>query len=192
MNYSVIVRKIWDKVPDGYHSVNCTSRSEEYWSKQLSPFIIGPVSVDGELATNVENGWQYSKVYAEHLDENNEIKPEYFEWRQKGFQTRQGIRYPMGKGVKPLFSYVGGNRYDYFEAKRNIYIPLYSNAALETKAFENLVLYVEQMKKVCILDFDAYDHTGMSKEEIILNPKIKFGHGFCLLWMLQEVFELNE
>jgi hypothetical protein len=192
MNYSVIVRKIWDKVPEEYSSVNCTSRSTEYWSKQLSPFIVGPVSIDGETALNVENGWQYSKVYPCHVDENNEIKLEYFEWRQKGFQTKQGIRYPMGKGVKPLFSYVDGKRHGYFEAKKNIYVPLYSNAVLQTGAFENLVSFVEKKKKVCILDFDAYDHTGMTKEEIITNPSKIFGHGFCLMWLLQEVFEIVE
>lgn len=185
----VVVRTLWT-AKEGYVSVNTTSRSDN-WSKGLSPFFNGPVKINGEVAFNVENAYQGSKVYAQHLDDNGEIKDEYYKWRQSIYKTKQALRYPLGKKEKPLFIFVDGNRYDYCEGKEKVYVPLYSDAVVLSEAFETLVDFVYCHKKVCLLDFDAYDHTGLTKNEIIYNPKKKFGHAFCLMWLLQEIFEIK-
>lgn len=68
--------------------VNTTSRSKEPWSKGLSPFFLGPVTLyDGTSATNVENAWQFAKVYEEHLDAAGNPSPAYFEWSRQGFDV---------------------------------------------------------------------------------------------------------
>ena len=69
-----------DYAPDDV--INTTSRSSN-WSRGLSPFFLSPTNIN---AYNVENVWQYSKVYKEHII-NNEIIDEYFDWRKNGFNT---------------------------------------------------------------------------------------------------------
>lgn len=187
----IIVRKIWDKIPEGFVSINTTSRSTDF-GKGLSPFFNGPVEINGETATNVENGYQGSKVYPCHLDENNQIKSEYFEWRRSVYHTKQALRYPLGKDNIPCFLLFGNKRLDYIEGKKEVYIPLYSNAVILSKAFDQLVDFVIEHKNVCLLDFDAYDHTGLTNAEIIENPNKKFGHAFCLMFLLQKIFDLKE
>lgn len=93
----VIVRNFWEPVPDGYTSINVTSRSEDDWSRALSPFLIGPVTINGCSARNVENAWQYSKVYPVHLDEEGNIRDEYYQWREAGYEAIGANRYPFGK-----------------------------------------------------------------------------------------------
>ena len=75
--------------------VNCTSRSKEDWSKELSPFFLGPCKVELGEAKNMENAWQYSKVYFEHLDEQGNPNKEYYEWAKEGFANPKAVRFPM-------------------------------------------------------------------------------------------------
>lgn len=63
-----------DKTPEGSLIINTTSRSKN-WSRGLSPFFLNPGNLYGEYsAKNVENAWQYSKVYKEHLDNTGLFK----------------------------------------------------------------------------------------------------------------------
>ena len=51
--------------------VNTTSRADTKWERSLSPFYLGPVDTYGNgmwIAENVENAWQYSKAYPEHVN----------------------------------------------------------------------------------------------------------------------------
>lgn len=187
MTEQVIVRNFWEPTPEGYTVVNVTSRSKDDWSRALSPFLIGPVLINGCTARNVENAWQYSKVYPVHLDEEGNIKDEYYQWREVGYEATGANRYPFGKKQVPVFSLVDGKRYAYLEAKEKVYIPLYSNAVREIESFKILEQLVSEGMKLCLLDFDAYDHTGKTKKEIIDHPTRKFGHGFCLKWLLDDV-----
>jgi hypothetical protein len=97
-----------DEVPEESILINTTSRSDN-WSKGLSPFFLGPCELyDGYTSKNVENAWQFSKVYSDHVDVNGKIRDdEYFEWALKGWNNKQAFRYPMGKGKLSLFSYWG-------------------------------------------------------------------------------------
>jgi len=58
----VKVISIFEKqVPNGVY-INTTSSAG--WSRDLSPFIIGPCDLyGGHVFQNMENGWQFSKVY---------------------------------------------------------------------------------------------------------------------------------
>ena len=211
-------------VDKGYRGsyIDTTSRAEG-WSRSLSPFFLGPVSVpygptmnmikrvDDRLATatseahivtlrairegiggvlranNVENAWQYSKVY-DHHDASGEPIPEWFQWRHQGFRKQRAVRYPYGKGAVPLYSWFDGKRYDYIEARKHIYVPLYSEAVRLTPAFRQLQ-GLAMAGNVVLWDFDGYDHRslGMSFDDVMNCRERKMGHAFVLAMMLEGI-----
>jgi len=97
------------------------SRSNN-WSKGLSPFVLGPCEFSGLKSENVENYWQFSKLYRCHLGDDGDPSPAYFDWRDRGFKNKKAHRYPMGKGAKPEYIYFNGEKLSYIEARKK-YIP---------------------------------------------------------------------
>jgi len=88
--------------------INTTSKSSEEWTKELSPFFIGPVKLYGNIISqNFENGWQFAKVYKEFADEKGEPTGKYFEWASEGWNTVKAIRFPMGRGKKTALFIMG-------------------------------------------------------------------------------------
>lgn len=175
------------KTPEGVTVINTTSRSDN-WSKSLSPFFCGPVDLyNGYKSVNVENAWQYSKVYYNHVDENQNPSPEYFEWAQKGWNDTKAHRYPMGKGAVPLFSYWDGEKMSYTEARKKIYIPLYSRAVKQTFAFEKLKKMHEEGQDLYLWDFDGYNHKALdlTYDQVINDPNRKMGHAFVIAMLLE-------
>lgn len=183
----IIVRNFWEPIPSGYTAINITSTSKESWWQAMSPFLVGPVEINGITATTVENAWQYSKVYPWHLDENGNIKEEYYKWREKGYSNPKSDRYPYGKEAKHSFVLFNDLRIkSELEAKEKVFLPLYSNALKKTESYAILLQLAREGMNFCLLDFDAYDHTGKTKQEIIDHPTRNFGHGFCIKWLLDE------
>lgn len=159
------------------------------WEKGLSPFILGPIEFGGLRAENVENFWQFSKTYIIHVDENRNPTPEYFEWRDKGFNDKFAHRYPMGKGQKPLYSYWNGEKLSYVEERKKIYIPIYYKVVKDTDAFAKLKYAYENSKKdIYLWDFDGYNHikAGMTYKDVINSETKKMGHAFVLFGMLNK------
>lgn len=164
---------------------NTTSRSTDF-GRAFSPFLLGPVDLYGKYtAKNVENAWQYSKVYSQHVDINGNPTEEYFKWAESGWSNSQAQRYPMGKGVKPKFSYWDGEALSYTEARKKIYIPLYSKAVSVTEGFQKLAEIAKQ-QDVWLWDFDGYNHEalGISLEDVVESSGRKCGHAFVLKMML--------
>lgn len=183
----IIVRNFWEPVPPGYVAINITSTSKEPWLKGFSPFVVGPVEANGQIVTTVENAWQYSKVYPWHLNSDGSIKEEYFRWRDFGYKSPKSDRYPFGKKSKHCFVFWNGDKIESeLEAKEKVFLPLYSNAVRKTESYEILLQLSREGMNFCLLDFDAYDHMGKTKKEIIDHPTRKFGHGFCIKWLLDE------
>ena len=174
--------------PAGVPVINTTTRSKD-WSRNLSPMLVGPVMANGIRCHNVENAWQFSKVYEEHVEADGTIKPEYFKWRDKGYRDTWAHRYPAGKGRIPLFSLWNGNRLKYIDARASIYIPIYASAVVQTDAFSKLKEEYQKHGQLVLLDFDAYDHRklGLSWEQVINNPTKKMGHAFVLAMLLEGV-----
>ncbi len=175
--------------------VNTTSRSSN-WSRGLSPFYVGPVDLyDGYISQNAENGWQHSKLYSHlgHLDEDNNPTSKYWEWAQKGWASHYANRYPAGKENIPVYSYWAGEKLSYLEARKRIYIPLYSSAVQKTNAFNKLQeLYYECKKdnKVLYLqDFDSHNVSPefVNYEKMYNNENIKMGHAYVLAMMLEGI-----
>ncbi|WP_053764654.1 DUF6939 family protein [Leptospirillum ferriphilum] len=173
--------------------VNTTSRSAERWSRELSPFYLGPVLLYGNLASRrMENAWQFSKVYREHLEEDGTISDRYWQWAKKGWESDWAFRYPMGKGRKPEFSLWDGERLGYLEARERIYLPLYARSVVQTEAFRRLVDLAER-GNVALFDFDSYDLSDREKTlgEALMDPSRKFGHGFVLYGLLTGEIDPN-
>ena len=173
-------------VPEGAIVIDTTSNSGK-WAG-LSPFI-----VPAYPAKNLENLWQYSKVYSCHvLPDGNINFPVWFLWRDKGWNNPRAIRYPMGKGTIPICSYWNGELLTYIEARKRIYIPEYSRNVVKTDSFHLLRSLYEGLYEgggdLILLDYDAYDHKalGMTLKDVVNNPNKKCGHAFVLLSILTE------
>ncbi len=168
--------------------IDTTSNSGEY--RELSPFILS-----APPAKNLENLWQFSKVYRQYADALNNPTPAYYNWRDAGFNDIGAHRYPMGKGSKPLYSIWQGKRLDYIQARKQIYAPEYARNVRATGSFNRLEALhqscYEQNRELILLDYDAYDHTklGMSLIDVINNPNRKMGHAFVLVMMLTGMLE---
>ncbi len=172
---------------DPKYIINTTSGSKN-WSSGLSPFFVGPVNLYGTyVAKNVENAWQFAKVY-ESYARDGEPKPEYYVWAQNGWNDQKAHRFPMGRGARPLYSYWNGEKLSYIDARKRIYCPLYEDAVKHTSAFAQLRELYESAaaegKCIYLRDWDGYN-TDEDYETIINNPNKKMGHAFVLAMMLE-------
>jgi len=169
--------------------VDTTSSSGDY--RELSPFILS-----APPSKRFENLWQFSKVYKQHLDNTGWMTIEWYQWQKLGFDNLRAIRYPMGKGAIPEFTYWNDEKLGYIDARKQLYAVEYSSNVQWTESYQKLTnLYAEccrTNRELILLDFDAYDHQalGMSLKDVINNPQKKMGHAFVLLMMLQEELEL--
>lgn len=183
---------LWTKPAPAGIVVNTTSSARGCWSQGLSPFLLGPVDLyDGLVSRKVENGWQYSKVYADFLDGNGDVAPSYWTWAKQGWDAWRAERYPMGKGSKPEFALWQGERLGYIESRKRIFMKLYASTVAKSAAFDTLQQkYQEALntgQDLILLDFDAYDHVGMgmSYDDVMNNPAKTMGHAFILAMLLE-------
>lgn len=178
-----------NKPPKDVIIINTTSRSDN-WSRGLSPFFVGPIDLyDGYSSLNLENAWQYSKVYYNQVDSDNNPTQNYFEWAKNGWSSIKACRYPMGKGAIPLYSYWNGKKLDYVSARKEIYIPLYSKAVQKTFAFSKLKEVFNNEKDICLWDFDAHGLTPGTFDywDLWNNTNIKVGHAYVLAMLLEGI-----
>ncbi len=188
-------------------AVDTTSKSG-LWSG-LSPFSLGPCNLypdreTGEMiiAKNMENAWQYSKVYKQHTDKKGNPTKEYWEWARTGWDTAAPHRYPMGRGAKPEYCF--WSRYDgkthaeaklkYIAARKAIYAPLYAEAVQKGHAWQELLKLYQSEKLIILRDYDGYDHDGlgMTLTEVLNNPQRKMGHAFVLKMLLTDDAALQQ
>jgi hypothetical protein len=138
---------------------------------------------------NMENAWQYSKVYPQHIDSGVPTQA-YFDWAREGWNNPKAVRYPMGKGKIPLYSWWDGKKLGYVEGRKHIYVPLYARAVIQTKGFSVLMeTYqecVEANATLYLRDYDAYRHEekGMTLTDVLNLETKKCGHAFVLAMLL--------
>jgi hypothetical protein len=167
----------------GIPAYDVTTRGGPF--RPLSPMLLGPVPLYGGLwSRTMENAWQFSKLYPQHERDG------YWPWALAGWDSPCGVRYPMGKGARPLHSLWAGDQLDYVTARKRIYIPLYVQAV----RFHRLDLFLALCELArnadfALTDFDAYDHRalGYSWDAVINDPGRKMGHGFVLAMMIEGV-----
>lgn len=170
----------------GVRVVNTTSRGS--W-KGLSPFFIGPCNLyGGYVAKNMENAWQFAKVYARHVGPKGTPTEDYFDWAKVGWADRYAHRYPMGRGARPEFSWWDGNALGYVEARKVIYVPLYIKAVVQTKDFQKLRELYKAEGQLILWDFDGWP-SNLSFKEKLNDPSRKLGHGHVLAELLRKMAE---
>ena len=156
----------------------------------LSPFIApGGHLYDDHSSINMENAWQYAKVYPGHAGPSGNPTEEYWRWAKQGWANPHAVRYPMGRGARPLYSLWNGERLPYIEARQQIYAPLYARAIARTDAFARLRTTVNTGSGTLYLrDWDGYDHErlGMSFADVFDQPRRKMGHAFVIAMLLAE------
>lgn len=177
-------------IPNDAIEIDTTSRSKN-WTRGLSPFFVGPVDLlNGFVSKNFENCWQFCKVYKQHMGEDGEPTPEYWEWAQEGWNDSWAHRYPMGRGAIPEYSQWLGSKLGYIAARKRIYIPVYSTVVQKTEAYKKLVEATKrteiEKKDLYLKDFDGYNfrELGMSYDDVINCESRKMGHGFVLAMLL--------
>lgn len=187
---TVHILPVWIKNPYDCPVVSTVSSSGMY--RELSPFVLGPIDtyIPGVQSQNFENLWQYSKVYKEHLA-GDIIHPVWFRWRNNGWANKRAIRYPMGKGRKPEFSYWDGEKLGYIEARKRIYASEYAKNVIITVSYAQLKGLYSESGEITLKDYDAYDHLkmGMSLKDVINNPNRIMGHAFVLAMILEGKLE---
>jgi hypothetical protein len=162
---------------------------------ELSPFFLGPLKCNGLEFHNVENAWQFSKVYPKlgHLDTRDELTQRFWDWLEEGANTKQAQRYPAGRNAKPAFSlYQRKFRLSYTAARKRMYIPMYANLAVETDLYEELYKDVKAGVRLLIRDYDAYTVDPRTPfQTCVDNPQLKLGHGMVLAEMLRHGYDLS-
>ncbi len=172
------------ETPETKIVIDVTSRSSISWARGLSPFHLGPIPLyDGMVSKNMENAWQYSKVYKPFINAEGEISPEYQTWAKNGWNRERADRYPMGKGAIPEFSLWKGKRLEYIEAREQIYLPLYARSVVGTEAFR-LLRETAMEHPVTLVDFDVHKSGTENLYATLKDPSKKFGHGFVLFGLL--------
>ncbi len=187
-----------DKIPNGIVTFDVTSRSPDAWCRELSTFNIGPVTVEPFPGTKIEarrfeNGWQFLKMYPEFQGNNKA----YLDWATNGFKKKIAVRFPMGKGRKPVCTLWQGKCFKYIEARFKVFAPLYARC-IETNApssLERMRQVLRSGKNIALYDFNGYNHigNGLSLEQVMYNTKRNMGHAFVIAMILMgsRVWENN-
>ena len=175
----------FSKTPLNAVVIDTTSNSGIY--RELSPFVL-----PAPPAKNLENLWQFSKVYEEYwCDFPPAPSYNWYAWRDAGWADNKARRYPMGKGATPICSWWNDKPLDYIEARKQIYAPEYANNVVATDSYKNLLEVYKSGVNLILLDYDAYDHQAlnMSLVDVINNPNRKMGHAFVLIMMLTDMLD---
>lgn len=186
--------------PESFITIDCTSRgNSKFFAEGLSPFYLGPIDCyDGLVAKRMENAWQYAKVYNGMIDEKGNPNTIYAKFRNKGFELDKAKRYPMGKDLKPLYSYWKVRdkyfKLNYIQARKLIYIPLYAKAVVKTEAFAKLVEYKNNGYNIALSDFDGYNNFNynMNYKQVINNEQKIMGHSFVIAMLLENLIMVKD
>jgi hypothetical protein len=189
-------------VPDSFDIVVNVMEDTPRW-KNLSSFSLGPCETPDKLKfLNMENMWQYSKVF-KHLGhiETTETDPKrvglptdsFFDWRRMGSVRRRSNLSPGGVGETPSFHYWNGLHLSTITARKLIYIPEYVKLAKKTNSYKSLRRAYRQGAKIALLDYDSYDvdlGVGYDWSQVI-NSERALGPAFVLSMMVELGFNFS-
>ena len=168
-------------------NVISTNSDATGWSRGLSPCFLGPCPLyGGHIAKNVENAWQFAKLYPAHAAKTTGLPTRtYWAWATAGWTDPRAYRHPMGKGAIPLSSFWNETRLTPLGARQEIYFPLYRNAVRQSAPWQQLKA-IHQKEPVVLFDAEGYDHEaeGGSLALAMTNTAREFSHAFILKAML--------
>lgn len=168
-----------------------TSRGPQR-DRVLSPFLLGPCATPAGIEfQNMENLWQFSKVYPKlgHVNADGPRKglpsKVWHDWHQEGAADTFAHRYPAGKGAIPAYSYWHHHCLSYVVARKTIYIPEYARLAATEMRYVELQSEHQKGANIIIRDFDAYSIWNTDTTLLdVFNSTRRAGHGFVLAAML--------
>jgi len=176
------------KIPEGSLFLDCTSKSSN-WGRYLSPFNLGPIPLyDGYVAKNLENAYQFSKVYPQHSTEDGCPSQSYWKWAQEGWNNYKPIKYPMGVWNKHLYHWWNNKKLSSLEAQNQIFLPCYKQAVVKTQAFAKLKsFYLNGQKDIYLIDYEGFNHRFLEKtwDDVVSDPNIPVGQAFALCMILE-------
>lgn len=193
--------------PDKVLNLNCLNWFPNNILGQIPLYELAPYHLKDAEGHLFENIYQFSKLYSSvdpqheikagkliwsHPSEvhvrNNQLTPEFWEWRKKGWNNSYPVRYPNGfygrhqcicslwceNGVWTMLSYIA--------ARKKIYCQVYSKLVKETTAYAQLKTLHDSGIGLQICEMDV--RPGLITEEVLKhelnNPKAPFGHGYVL------------
>lgn len=216
-------RAVHPSYPD-FEPIVVMTKSSRYGS-------LGPYCLQNEHGHIMENIWQFSKVYAtvpdvvqrysrwdstiiwqhpaeRHVDEKDQLTPEYWRWRQKGLDCPYPVRYPVGLGHRHNCLYAfrtdPNEKLDYVQARKEIYLPEYDRLVRSQRQFEQLRKKLAAGHNLLILEVDGpheeslpyycrtygvendfiqrstVEVTAENMNILLHDTKHAFGHGYCL------------
>lgn len=177
-------------------------------SYQLSPYHLHFIVNNNKII--FENYWQGCKIYKQvntqkqvvankviwdhpaeiHIDNDNNITNNYWQWRNKLFCNPYVVRYPNGYyGRKKCVCAVdldkdGNISYlDYITARKQLYIGAYAQLVQQTEAYKQLVILINNGINLCFTDIDVPENMIVNQinYDKYLNDNTRaFGHTWVL------------
>lgn len=166
--------------------------------------------------------WEHpAETHIIETDDEYEFTDEWLNWREKGMNAPYAIRYPVGynnrhKVMFALAEKKNGeidyeNPLDYIEARKVIYLPLYTKLVKEQRQFHELKERLQQGENLLLIEVDGphqesldyykekygVDDTFIEQDTMLAtednlkimleDPKHPFGHGYCLAAALLDI-----
>lgn len=203
--------KTHPKIP-GFTNINATSGNKTW--KGLSPMVLGPFQVierrfptrdypdgvhpgfvavneqlQGAVSYNLENWWQYSKLYDVDgpFDLNYGNLPRTFLLRRaQGLGDPKPHRraLPKAKGT-PVASYFDARVFSYIPS-RKFYCTVYEALVIRTPEYQNLLQRLANGENLLVIGYDGFDLpiTNEAVQQAYDDPSRPFGHELVLFTML--------
>lgn len=189
------VSKVVPKIP-GFKNIDVCSSSRRF--RGLSPMLLGPIEHKEEegkcpkTATNLENLWQGSKVYAADLDDKGNITERFFKRRAEMFAAPEGRRHAVPKEERTTyqFHYWQGERLSSVQARAKIYCPIYAEHVPRTPEYMELDTYLNIGYNLKLGGFDGYDMDLTKPDDVYAcfqDTSKPFGHEQVLGCLLGDV-----
>ena len=185
------------------------NRIDGFGCSSLSPMNLGPVKhgepIGNDVSANLENFYQFSKVYANEVDAFLDPEDEWFNMRDRAFADPIGRRHKYDSTIrkaavgadKTLYSlhFLPDSkemRYDYIQS-RWFYCIHYEHLVKSKDDFRKLKEKLANGTSLCICGFDAFnperdEKTHEITAEILYkhytDPSRPFGHELVLITML--------
>lgn len=226
----IIPKPSYDAVPYPYQTIIVMMRSHSKW------WPLSPYCLKDDNGYILECIWQFSKAYEKvpksiqrysryddtiiwnHPEETHLINgnptQKYWEWRQKGFENKYPVRYPVGFDYRKeckFFISDDDEKLDYVEARKKIYLKTYIELVSEEPLFLDLKNKLKKGINLLIAEVDGphqesmeyySEKYGISPDliqencieatrenlELMMNDmKHSFGHGYSLAWALLDL-----
>jgi len=204
---------------EGFDNILCLTKSTPYGS--LSPYVLTnevTLSNGFKINANLENIWQFSKLYPvvnESIQRKSKfdstiiwnhpfevhikdgvIQKEYWLWRDKGFITKEPIRYPVGfndraKCICSLHFENGQWEFlNYIDSRKKTYLPNYlkslDNLHVKSDGYKKLNALRDKLKNgknILIIEVDGphYESLNYYKEKYSVDDDFILPHNMSII-----------